>query len=110
MKHSDTSGEILFSCDAVPNAETYVAVLSTDVAALDIAVNGTQLMIELNGAPVLLAAPPPVSGILLIIDVSSQRKKTIRGLTPTTRVYGKIYCINTAGRGPDSDSNSIMVV
>jgi len=109
LKHSDNSGEILFSCDAVPNAESYVAILSTDSAALTIATAGTQLMIELNGAPALLAAPPPVSGMLLIIDVSSQRKKVITGLTSGTRIYGKIYCTNTAGRGPDSDAISIMV-
>ena len=107
--NGEETGVIFLSCDVVPDAEGYVAILSTDVASLDIPANGTQLMIELNGAPDLLAAPPPVSGILLIIDVCSQRKKTIRGLSPTTRVYGKIYCTNTAGRGPDSDVNSIMV-
>lgn len=116
MKHSDNSGEILFNCDPVPNAESYIAVLSTDAAALDISTEGTQLMIELNPAvpaPAALAPPPPVplptAATLLVIDVSSQRKKIITGLTSGTRIHGKIYCTNTAGRGPDSDVISIMV-
>jgi len=114
LKRSEETGAVFFSCDPVPDAESYVAILSTDVTALDIAATGTQLMIELNAAtPAPFAAPPPVpapvTNILLIIDVSSQRKKTIRGLTPATRIYGKMYCTNTAGRGPDSDVNSIMV-
>jgi len=116
MKHSDNSGEILFSCDVVPDVESYIAILSTDAATLDMSTNGTQLMIELpapNGEPVILAPPPPaptpVSNILLVIDVSSQRKKIIRGLESGKRIYGKIYCTNSAGRGPDSDVISIMV-
>ncbi|MBI4931803.1 MAG: hypothetical protein HY841_13635 [Bacteroidetes bacterium] len=116
MKHSDNTGEIFFSCDAVPDAETYIALLSTDAAALDIAATKTQLMIELNpqsSTPVPIPMPPPVpvpaSSVLLIIDVSSQRKKIITGLASGTRIHGKIYCTNSAGRGPDSDVISIMV-
>jgi len=116
LKHSDNTGEIFFNCDAVPDAESYVAVLSTDAAALNITALGTQLMIELpapNGAPAPLAAPPPspapVSNGLLVIDASKERKKTIRGLTSGKRIHAKMYCFNAAGRGPDSDAISIMV-
>jgi len=109
LKHSPVSGAVILNCDVVPDAEGYVAVLSTDVAAIDIAVAGTQLMIRLNTEPVLLAAPPPVSGTLLVIDSSKERKKTIIGLETGKRIYAKMYCFNAAGRGADSDSNSIIV-
>ena len=102
MKRSDETGVIFFSCNPVPDAKSYIAILSADVAALDISTKGTQLMIKLNAAS-------PAQPTLLILDISSHRKKVIRGLTPGTRIYGKIYCTNTAGRGPDSDAISIMV-
>ena len=113
MKRSDETGVIFFSCNPVPDAKSYIAILSADAAALDISTLGTQLMIELNAAtPAPLAAPPapPSSGnVLLIIDASKKREKTIRGLTAGTRIHAKMYCFNAAGRGPDSDVNSIMV-
>ena len=102
MKHRDESGTILFTCNKVPSSETYVAILSTDAAALTIASVKTQLMFRFNNES-------GTQGVLLVIDVSSQRKKIITGLTPGTRIYGKIYCTNSAGRGPDSDVISIMV-
>ena len=115
LKHSPSkvNGEIFFSCDAVPDAESYVAVLSTDAAALGIVTLGTQLMITLNAAtPAPLAAPPapPASGnVLLVVDASKERRKTIRGLESGKRIYAKMYCFNATGRGPDSDVVSIMV-
>ena len=109
MKHSDNGGEIFFSCDPVPDAESYVALLSTDITALDISTAGTQLMIQLNPASPAPVPPSERRNTLLIIDMSSQRKKIITGLTSGTRIHGKIYCTNSAGRGPDSDSISIMV-
>ena len=115
LKHSPSkvNGEIFFSCDAVPDAESYVAVLSTDAAALGIVTLGTQLMITLNAAtPAPLAAPPapPASGnVLLVVDASKERRKTIRGLESGKRIYAKMYCFNSTGRGPDSDVVSIMV-
>jgi hypothetical protein len=112
FKRSEETGVVFFSCDVVPDAEGYVAILSADASALDISTSGTQLIIELTAAtpaPFAAPPPPPATTVLLIIDVSSQRKKTIRGLTPATRIHGKMYCINSAGRGPDSDVISIMV-
>ena len=110
------SGTVIFTCDAVPSSESYVAVLSTDAAALDITVAGTQLMIELpapNSVPAPLAAPPPVpapvSNVLLVINASKERKKTITGLESGKRIHAKMYCFNSAGRGLDSDAISIMV-
>ena len=110
------SGTVIFTCDPVPSSESYVAVLSTDAAALDITVAGTQLMIELpapNSEPAPLAPPPPVptpvSNVLLVIDASKERKKTITGLESGKRIHAKMYCFNSAGRGIDSDAISIMV-
>ena len=99
---------VFFSCDPVSDAESYIAILSADAAALDISTLGTQLLIELNAA----APPPvpaPVSNVLLIIDASKKREKTISGLTAGTRIHAKMYCFNAAGRGPDSDVTFIMV-
>ncbi len=116
LEHSATSGVVFFSCDPVPDAESYVALLSTDAAALDISTNGTQLMIELpvpNAVPAPLAAPPPVptpvSNVLLVIDASKERKKTIIKLESGKRIHAKMYCFNAAGRGHDSNVISIMV-
>jgi len=104
LKHnpSKVNGEVFFSCDAVPDAETYVAVLSPDFSALKISHLKTQLMFRFHSAE-------STPDALLVIDVSSQRKKIIRGLESGKRIYAKMYCTNSAGRGPDSDVISIMV-
>jgi len=108
LKHSEVSGAVLFSCDVVPDAESYVAVLSTnpDIPAASV---GTQLMIliDLGAAAALTAAP--ISPQIIVIDASKERKKTIINLESGKRIYAKMYCFNSAGRGPDSDAISIMV-
>ncbi|MBI4932049.1 MAG: hypothetical protein HY841_14930 [Bacteroidetes bacterium] len=100
--HTDESGAVIFTCNAVPSSETYVAVLSPDFAALKISTIKTQLMFRFHSAE-------NTPDVLLTIDVSSQRKKIIRGLESGKRIYGKIYCTNSAGRGIDSDVISVMV-
>ena len=104
-------GAVIFTCDSVPNAEGYVAVLSTN-PDFPVTATGTTLFISTEGAtPAPLVAPPPTppASALVAIDASKERKKTIRGLTSGKRIYAKMYCFNAAGRGLDSDVISIMV-
>lgn len=116
LKHSEEEGAVLFSCDPVPVAESYVAVLSTD-SSIPVSALGTQLIIEIETpvaapfAPPLAPPPTPVpsDSNIIVIDASKERKKTIRGLESGKRIYAKMYCFNAAGRGPDSDMISIMV-
>jgi len=96
--HTDESGAVIFTCDSVTHAEGYVAVLSTD-AAIPATTLGTQLII--GGS----ASAPT----FIVIDASKERKKTIRGLESGKRIYAKMYCFNSAGRGLDSDVISVMV-
>jgi len=108
--HTDESGAVIFTCNAVPDAEGYVAVLSTD-ASMPATSLGTQLIIHIEpSAAAPLAAPPaPVTSSIVVIDASKERKKTITGLESGKRIYAKMYCFNSAGRGLDSDVISIMV-
>lgn len=105
-------GAVIFTCNAVPDAEGYVAVLSTD-ASMPATSLGTQLIIHIEpSSPIPFAAPPapaPVTSSMVVIDASKERKKTIRGLTSGKRIYAKMYAFNSAGRGLDSDVISIMV-
>jgi len=110
--HTDESGAVIFTCNAVPDAEGYVAVLSTD-ASMPATSLGTQLIIRIEpSAPIPFAAPPtptPVTSSIVVIDASKDRKKTIRGLESGKRIYAKMYAFNSAGRGLDSDVIFIMV-
>jgi len=103
-------GAVIFTCNAVTDAEGYVAVLSTD-ASMPATSLGTQLIIHIEpSAAAPLAAPPaPVTSSIVVIDASKERKKTIRGLESGKRIYAKMYCFNSAGRGQYSDVISIMV-
>ena len=109
--HTEESGAVIFTCNAVPDAEGYVAVLSSN-PDFPITSTGTTLIISTAGAtpPIFAAPPPPPSASAMVaIDASKERKKTIRGLTSGTRMYARMYAFNAAGRGVDSDVISIMV-
>ncbi|MBI4931086.1 MAG: hypothetical protein HY841_10010 [Bacteroidetes bacterium] len=103
--HTDESGAVIFTCNAVPDAESYVAVLSTD-PAIPVTTVGTQLII---GGSASGPGPIPIGSPFIVIDASKDRKKTIRGLPSGNRIYAKMYCFNAAGRGLDSDVIFVMV-
>jgi len=111
--HTQESAAVIFTCDAVPNADGYVAVLSSN-PDFPITSTGTTLIISTAGAtPAPFAAPPPAptpsASAMVAIDASKDRKKTIRGLISGTRMYARMYAFNAAGRGVDSDVISIIV-
>lgn len=96
MTQTPASGIIESNCLPLENAKGFITILSL-TATPQIVIDGNQLIIPASAQPV-------------IIHVSSTRKATHSALTPGTRYHIVKFAFNAAGRGPDSDMNSIMVV
>ncbi|HLG35986.1 MAG TPA: hypothetical protein VI757_13985 [Bacteroidia bacterium] len=96
LTQTPQSGTIISNCNPVANAKGFVTILSlTENPAITI--DGNQIVVAPSAQPV-------------IIHVGSKRKATHTNLTPATKYYMRKYAFNTAGRAPDSDVISIMVV
>lgn len=96
LAQTPQSGTIISNCNPVANAKGFVTILSlTENPAITI--EGDQLIV----------AP---SAQAVVIHIGGRRKATHTNLTPATRYYMRKFAFNTAGRAPDSDVISIMVV
>jgi len=89
LKHLEQPGSIGTVCDKVENAKAYATVIS-------IAADG---MVSVSGEDVVIRG----EAVMVIVNVSTNRKTTHSGLTSGTKYYVRKYAINAAGRGPDSD-------
>jgi len=96
LKQSEQSGTFVSNCDPLENARGFVTIISLS-SNPHITIDGDQLII-------------PAGGEQVIIHISASRKATHEGLTPLTKYYVVKYAFNAAGRGPNSDMNSISVV
>ncbi|HLG35736.1 MAG TPA: hypothetical protein VI757_12715 [Bacteroidia bacterium] len=96
LTQTQQSGTIVSNCLPLEHAKGFITILSLTPTP-QIVIDGNQLVI-------------PAGGQNIIIHVSTTRKATHTGLTPGAKYYVVKFAFNAAGRGPDSDMNSIMVV
>ena len=95
LKPEEQAGSITKINDKTPNAKVYVTLLSTN-PVFPVTVDGDLLVIQLGADK-------------LIIDISTERKRTYENLVSATKIYVKTSAFNAAGKGPDSDVVNITV-
>ncbi|MBK5284720.1 MAG: hypothetical protein JJE25_04905 [Bacteroidia bacterium] len=96
LTQTPQSGTIISNSDKVTNSKGFVTILS-QMENPPITIDGDQLIVGVTSTPV-------------IIHVGVNKKAKHENLSPATKYYMRKYSFNTAGRGPDSDVISIMVV
>jgi hypothetical protein len=96
LKQSPQSGTFTSSSNPVENAKGFVTIIS-QMENPPITIDGEEFIVGNSVTPI-------------IIHTGGGRKATHTGLTPGTKYYVRKFAFNTAGRGPDSDVISIMVV
>lgn len=96
LSQTQQSGTIISNSDKVANSKGFVTILS-QMENPPITIDGDQLIVGVTSTPV-------------IFHVGVNKKAKHENLSPATKYYMRKYAFNTAGRGPDSDVISIMVV
>jgi len=95
LKPAEQAGSFSKINDKTANAKVYVTLLSTN-PVFPVTVDGNLLVVQMGADK-------------LIIDVSTERKRTYENLTSATKIYVKTSAFNAAGKGPDSDTVNITV-
>jgi hypothetical protein len=95
LSHGEQAGTIGITSSPVEGAKFFVALATAD-KEFPVISGKSFVTVDGNTAPV-------------IIHAGTSRNKTIDGLTSGTRVYVKMYAVNAAGKGADSDVISIIV-
>jgi hypothetical protein len=94
LDRGKTAGSVKITHDAIADAKFYTAIVSTE-ANLEVTVIGNQVKIN-NTQPVIILS-------------NTKTDKTITNLESGTRVYVFVWATNSAGKGPDSSKENIIV-